>query len=147
MNNKFSQQQLRGRLTKSNHALTIACFRKSFASEFCNITNATGFRKRLILEIGIGLGVRPTASYNLLVNQFKKERINRADGIVFYPKVGSLDGESKNLKGGINAVRYPTRCILMHDVEFFNGTLNIYCLILDYFAARAALTSHATDFS
>ncbi len=47
-----------------------------------------------------------------------------------------MDGESKKLKGGINAVRCQTRCIPIHYIAFFDVTLNVYRLILDYFAAQ-----------
>ena len=56
--------------------------------------------------------------------------------IVYYPKVGSVLDESKNSEGGVNAVRYRTRFVPIHDLSFFKGTLNVYCLIKQYFIAR-----------
>ena len=52
-----------------------------------------------------------------------------------YPKIGSSIRESKNAKVGIRYVQYRMRSIPIHNVSFFQGTLNIF-LLLKYFRGR-----------
>ena len=92
LDKKFSLQQSKGGLRKSHNVLTIGDIEIIFNSEYCNPTNATGFRNRLIFAVGLALGSRPTELWLLDVAQFKREKVNVRDCFVFYPKVGSNIG-------------------------------------------------------
>lgn len=81
-------------------------------------------------------GVRTTELCNLDLDQFKHEKVLGKDAVVFYPKVQSTLGESKNKKGGVQAVRYRSNCVPVRNISFFGGTLNVYRLIMRYIVAR-----------
>ena len=95
-----------------------------------------GYRNRLIFALGLVFDCRPTELVRINNYQVKKEIINGKPSWVFYPKIGSSKGESKNAKGGVRAVTYLTHVIPIHNISFFNGNLNIYSLIDDYFQVR-----------
>lgn len=138
LDNKFSLQQSNGATTKSHNILTIDNVKEIFDSEFCNPSNATGFRNRLIFAVGLAIGARPTELCLLWMDQFTHEDRDGQKSWVYTPKVESSKGESKNAKGGVKAVRYRKRAVPIHDASFFGGTLNIYTLMCEYFSARAA---------
>lgn len=137
LDNKFRQQQARGALTKSHNVLTVDDVKQIFASDYCAPTTATGYRNRLIFAVGLAIGTRPTELWRLELRQFKQEVVDGKPGLVYYPVVGSSAGASKNAKGGIKAVNYRTRMIPIHDVAFFDGSLNVYRLIVGFLAARS----------
>ena len=86
-------------LTKSHNVLTAEDICIILYSEWCNESNAEDFRNRLIFSVGLSLGVR-TAELTLFdVNQFSFENVCNRKAIVFTPRVGSLNGTSKNAKG------------------------------------------------
>ena len=136
LDNKFSEQQFGGARTKSHNILTLSEVRAIFTSEYCSVNTPIGYRNMLISALGLALGCRPNELVLINTCQFKKENVNGKPSWVFYPKIGSSKGESKNAKVGVRAVSYRTHAIPIHNISFFNGTLNIYSLIDDYFQAR-----------
>lgn len=114
----------------------MAFERYSINSTYWHQNEAVGFSNRLIFVFGLATGVRPTELYILDLSQFKHEKVHGKDALVFYPKVGSQVGESKNKKGGLEAVRYRSTCVLIRNLSFFFGTLNLYQLIIRYIVAR-----------
>ena len=70
------------------------------------------------------------------LRQFKFENVNRKAAIFYYPKMGLNLGESNNRRGGVQAVRYQTHLVPIHNVSFFVDTLNINQLIDEYLNAR-----------
>lgn len=105
-------------------------------SEHCNPQNSLSFRNRLIFAVGLSLGARPTELWGIEMQQLKSENVHGRNAFVYYPKVGSLTGESKNRRGGINAARYRDQGIPIHDIDFLGGSLNVYKLIEQYKSAR-----------
>ena len=118
LDNMFAQQQAQGGTSKCHNVLTIDDVQRIFESEYCSVGHITGFRNRSIFSVGLALGTRPTELWRLDVAQFVHETVNGKESLVFYPKVGSALGESKNAQGGIRAVRYRNRFIPIHDVTF-----------------------------
>ena len=98
--------------------LTIDDIRNIFASEHCNPANAEGYRNRLIFGVGLAIGARPTELCMMKVSQFKREEVNGKAGLVYYPKIDSELGESKNAKGGVHAIKYYVRNIPINDIPF-----------------------------
>ena len=86
----------------------------------------------MIFGVGLTFGTRPTELWLLDVSQFKFENVNGKAAIAYYMKMGSNLGESKNRRGSVQAVRYQTRTVPIHNVSFFYNTLNIYQLITEY---------------
>ncbi len=136
LNNKFAEQQSYGAVTKSHNILTLKEIETIFESEHCNARNAEGFRKRLIFAVGLAIGAHTTELWGLRVDQFAEEQVNGKDALMYHPKVGSRDGESKNHKGEIKYVKYRPQRIPIHEITFLNGKINIYKLLASYFAAR-----------
>ena len=111
-----------------------------------NPNSSTGYRNRLIFGVGLVIGTRPTELWLLDVSQFKFENVNGKAAIVYYPKMGSNLGESKNRRGGVQAVRYQTTTVPIHNVSFFDNTLNIYQLTTEYLNMRKAAGITCTRF-
>ena len=80
------------------------------------------------------------------MSQFKFENVNGKAAIVYYPRMGSNLGESKNRRGGVEAVRYQTCTVPIHNVTFFDNTLNIYKLITEYLNMRKGAGITCTRF-
>ena len=72
------------------------------------------------------------------LRQFKFKNVNRKAAIFYYPKMGLNSGESKNRRGGVQAVRYQTHLVPIHNVSFFVNTLSIHQLIDEYLNVRKA---------
>ena len=89
-----------------------------------------------MFAVGLALGARTTELWLVRVDQFKEEIVKSKSAFVYYPKVGSRCGESKNHSGGIKYVKYKPRRIPIHDVTLLNGKLNVFHLIQNYFAVR-----------
>ena len=89
-----------------------------------------------MFAVGLALGARTTELGLVKVDQFKEEIVNGKSELVYYPKVGSRCGESKNHRGGIKYVKYKPRRIPIHDIMLLNGKLNVYKLVQEYFAVR-----------
>ena len=123
MDNKFVMQQAREGLTKIHNILTLDNVRNIFESEHSIEREANGFRNRLVFAIGLALGGRPTELCYMDASQFKLEKFNGKDSWVYYPKIISGIGESKNAKVGIRAVSYRNRHIPIHDVTFLAAHL------------------------
>ena len=138
VDNKFAVQQARGRCTTSHNVLTIDDIRTSFASELCNPGNAEGYRNRLVFAVGLAIGAHPTKLCLMEITQLKEEILNGKNFFVYYPKIGSELCGSKNAKGVVHATKHKVRTVPIHDICFFDGTLNVYELIKEYFAARQA---------
>ena len=136
LDNRFAHQQSKGSGTKSHNILSIEDVKSIFESEYCNKQNAEGFRNRLIFSVGLAIGARTTELWMLEVSQFKLEVIDSKEAYVYYPKVGSSSGESKNHKGGMKYVSYRPRAIPIVDIELLGGRLNIFRLLREYFNAR-----------
>ena len=94
LDNKFSLQQVRGRITKSHNALTIQDICTISNSEILNPNKSTGYPSKLIFGVGLATGTRPTELWLLDVSQFKFEIVNGEPAIVYYAKTGSNLGES-----------------------------------------------------
>ena len=107
-----------------------------FSSEFCNPENAAGFRNRLLFAVRSSIGALPTEIWRLWCSQFEKEVVSGSGALVYYPKVGSSLSESKNAKGGVEAVRYRIRFIPIHYIVFFHCKFNIHQSTQSYFIAR-----------
>lgn len=136
LENRFAEQQADGVIGTSHNVLTVVDIEVILESEHCNPDNSEGFRNRLIFGVGLSLGARPTELWGIEMRQIRKEKVNGTDAFVYYPKVGSLTGESKNRRGGINALKYRDYGILIHDIDLLGGRLNVYKLVDQYLHAR-----------
>ena len=60
LNNRSSEQQSSGSITKPHNILTCNNMERIFDSEFCNKSNSEGFRSRLVFGVGLAIGARTT---------------------------------------------------------------------------------------
>ena len=92
---------MKGPYQKSHNVLTVSDIHTIFKSEYCNQRHAEGYRNRLVFAVGLGLGIRTSELHGLLVRELKRETFNGINAWVFYPEIGSVEGKSKNRRGGI----------------------------------------------
>jgi len=137
LDNKFAEQQAKGAGSKQKNTLSKENVFTILNSFTCNPNHADGFLNRLILVVGIALGVRPTEMVHMTMDQFKIDmKLRDMDVILYEGKVGAIDGTAKGNRGGIRNLGYKTKVITVWNNPAEDCIVNVYKLLYKYIDLR-----------
>ena len=137
LDNKFSEQQAGGRTMRPHNVLCVEDVALILDSEHCNPLNADGYRNRLLFIVGLSIGARTSELHMLKCTQFKRDKVDGNDVLVYHPVIGSTLGTSKNRRGGIRAAKEVPQRIPIFNASLCGGRLNAYAFITQYLQHRA----------
>lgn len=112
----------------------------------CSPATAEGYLNRLVLIVGVTLGVRPSAMVNLTVDQFKL-LLKGEERILLFTERGMSDSDPFSpTKPDIGIVsRRPTQ-IEIRDHPVLDGLINVYSVITEYLTIRQSFGSFSSRF-
>lgn len=79
-----------------------------------------------ILAFGIALGFRPTAMWEITIDQFQKIKLDDKTDYIYTGRIGSKTGGSKTKRGGVKYICKEPVKNLLFDVDLLDGHLNFY---------------------
>jgi len=140
-----SSQQSQGVRVQSYNVLSDTDVDTIFNHEVTQVSTPIGYVNRLIMVIGMLLGLRATALRKLKWSMFKFERSFDGRSVIRYEGIiGSIDGESKHSNGGLKAAKSLPKSINIFDFEIKYG-INPYNMIMQH-KKLCAHTNNQVDF-
>jgi len=140
-----AEQQANGIRVKSYNVLSDKDVEIIFEDECTQASTPTGYNNRLILVMGMLLGLRATALRKLKWSMFHHE--NGFDGRPIYRFqgiIGSTDGQSKHARGGLKAAKTIPKSINIFNNEIKFG-INPYNMIEQH-KIMCSYTKNQEDF-
>eukprot|EP00171_Calliarthron_tuberculosum_P000205 IDg205t1 len=140
------EQQSKGTHRRPHNALLDSDVEKMLQHPQCNLNTAKGYVTRLILVIGLLLGVRPTALRLLSWRNFTECLDEQGKKSYRYVgTVGSEDGDTKTQRGDIPAIRLVPTNFYIYDEELAYG-LNPYEILKKHEELCAITGNRNQDF-
>jgi len=140
-----SEQQAKGVRVKSYNVLSDSDVEKIFEDECTQVSTPTGYVNRLIMVMGMLLGLRATALRSLKWSMFHDEESHDGRPIIrFQGIIGSIDGQSKHAHGGLKASKSIPTSINIFDSEIKFG-INPYKMICEH-RKLCGYTKNQVDF-
>ena len=136
LDNLFAEQQAQGVLVKGHNVLPREDIKTLLTSTECSSSTPAGYLNRLVLVVGITLGIRPSGMWLLRLSQFTYIQAKGESVLQFTEMVGSKEGASKTKKGGLRAITQKAVKIFIWNRLLLDGTLNVYKDIHEYLTIR-----------
>jgi len=137
--NRFSEQQAQGQIRKQHNVFPRSDVIHLLNSKSCSKSTPRSYINRLVIIVGVSLGVRPTALHELEMHQFQKIELARKLVWRYTEKIGSKTGASKVAKGGWKDTKYKPVQIDMVDFPVLDGTLNVFEEVDQYMQIRSEM--------
>jgi len=115
-------------------------------SKSCSKLTPKTYINRLVILVGVTLGIRSTALHELEIAQFQRISINNHSVWRYTEKIGSRSGASKVAKGGWKETRYKPVQIDIYNFSVLDNTLNVYKEIDEYLRIRSKMEKKNTRF-
>lgn len=109
---------------------------KLIKCDACSPKTPLGYLNRLVLIVGISLGVRPSAMVNLTMDQFKIVTKGGERTLLFTEKVDSENPAPLTKAGDLNAVRRRLTQVEIRNRPVLDGLINVYDVITEYLEIR-----------
>lgn len=137
--NFVSEQQSEGNVSRQHNVLPRGDIIRLLRFASCSKSTPRGYLNRLVLIVGVTLGIRTSALWGVQMRQFTKIEMGGKKVWRFREQIGSRTGESKTARGGWSAAKYRPTEIEIWDVEVLDGSLNVYQEIDSYMCVRAKM--------
>lgn len=146
MDNYFAERQAEGAVTIHHNTIPFKEMKKLLAHDVCSMETACGYLNRLVFTMGLMIGLRPTALSNITLDQLQLSEKDGRPIIYFMEKVGGRDGTGKTKQGGIKFIKRSPQPIPIYNIEFMDGLINPFRLIVDYLKLRCSMGPFSNRF-
>lgn len=126
LDNHFAEQQAAGMTVKHHNTLPRKDLIHILDQAICDERTSLGYVYRYIIAFGIALGVRPTAMWELTIDQFSKTTLDGKHIYLYTERIGSRSGGSKTKRGGVKYISREPVQIPLFDIDLLDGRLNFF---------------------
>lgn len=146
LDNKARQLQSTGRHTKSHNVLSREDLMQLYNSTALLKNTPKGFQTRMIFNIGLLTGVRPTELHSIEVTQFQSINLRGESVLKYTGMIGNEDGGSKTARGGWGSIGRRPQEVCVYNESYCNSTLNLYADITQYISIISKFNQKTTKF-